>query len=94
MSAVWKVPIIMSAGVQTYELPAGAQVLHYGINFEASAGPDTMGLWFEVDPDEPTETRAFQLIGTRFDLPEDAVYIGTTVHKGGALILHCFEVQV
>jgi len=53
-------------------------------------------IWALCNPDAPTETRAFRLVGTghpiRYDVGIDYIYIGTFQLQRGSFVGHLFEV--
>lgn len=53
------------------EMPAGAAI----VQVSKQNGAPT--LWAVVDPDAPTETRAFEVLGTGWPFPPAAAYVGT-----------------
>lgn len=86
MRTVWKYPVQIT-DVFTLTMPRGAEILHVAMQFELPY------LWAWVNPDEPTETRTFAIVGTGNPAPEpdDSFYHGTFQHMGGQLIWHLFE---
>lgn len=89
---IWKftIPVNeLSASFTTrLRIPEGARLLHCAEQHGAVA------LWYEVDPEAPIGARGFQLFGTGtgpIDI-DRLVYVGTTSHYDGQLILHVYEV--
>lgn len=81
MKTVFKYEI--SAGPM--EMPKGSQVL----SFQDQRG--TLCLWALVDPEAPTQTRQFQVIGTGHEVDPNSSFIGTT--QVGPFVWHLFEVK-
>lgn len=70
-------------------IPSGAKILTVQAQFENPV------LWALVNPDSPVEQRFFRLVGTGFDIREDASrlnYINTFQIYGGDLVFHLFEI--
>lgn len=88
--AVWKWEIPLRT-VFTLDLPRGAELLTVQTQYAGGPG-ETPALWALVDPDAPTETRCFQLVGTGHrELGEERRYVGTFQLTGGSLVCHVFE---
>lgn len=70
--------------VQTIGMPAGAMVLHVGIQ------EGEIMLWAAVDPDRPTVGRNFAIVGTGqpCPTPAEAEYHGTVFD--GPFVWHIF----
>jgi hypothetical protein len=86
---IWKYAI--SGPVDSFEMPAGAQVLHV-----AMQGPQPC-LWALVDTEAPKVERLFKTYGTGQDIPfaVKGDYIGSYQMAGlfqEPLIFHVFEV--
>jgi hypothetical protein len=88
---VWKyaIPVVpSSATVPTVKaVPSGARFLHVAEQF------GDITLWFEVDPDAPKVRRGWLLVGTGHPFDEHLTYVGTTLHAGGSLVLHVYEIS-
>ena len=86
MKVIWKYGV-PDNGVIT--MPVGATILQVREQFE------NVCLWALVDPDEQQlELRRFILFGTGHPIPTGSlVYRGSAHLKGGALVLHVFELQ-
>ena len=72
------------------ELPQGAKILTVQ---EQHGKPQ---IWALVDPENPTETREFCVVGTGHPIDEDEVtldYIGTFQLFGGNFVGHLFEIR-
>lgn len=87
---VWKftVPVNVLSAMATnlVRIPKGARLLH-----AREQGKD-FAMWFEVDPDAPTEPHHYQLFGTGTGCPTRGVYVGTGVYAEGSLVIHVYEV--
>lgn len=85
MKYVYKYPIprIMDESI---EMPVGAKI----VRFDLQRGHFT--LWAEVPETDEVENRFFTVFGTGFLIPDDAVYIGTTMQNEGDFVWHCYEV--
>ena len=54
-------------------LPQESRVLHFGVQ------PDEgLVFWADVDTDAEVVDRVFQVFGTGWNVPDDALYVGTT----------------
>jgi len=87
MRRIFKYPLGIIGGIQQIEMPAGAQVLHFGRVAE------TTNLWVLVDMMKFTLPRRFIIYGTGHEFLEGAGehrYVGTITI--GAYVWHCFEV--
>lgn len=88
MKTIYKYPVPI-ADEPTIELPLSCTVLH----FAAQNGEPF--IWCLVEADEPrTIKRRFRLAGTGHPIEDrdEGRYIGTVHLRGGALVLHLFEV--
>lgn len=87
---VWKytIPVAPSSATvpNVHGVPSGARLLHVAEQF------GDITLWFEVDPDAPKVRRGWLLVGTGHSIDDHLTYVGTTLHRGGALVLHVYEV--
>ena len=80
---IWKFEIRPGEPV---EMPRNAEILTVQMQYGAPM------LWAIVDPDEITEYRSIQVIGTGHPLPDNPrKYIGTFQIDGGRFVLHVFE---
>jgi len=54
---------------------------------------DTPCIWASVDPDEPMQSRVFEIVPTGSAIPDYAKlnYLGTFQLLGGAIVFHVFE---
>jgi hypothetical protein len=86
MKQVWKFPLRM-AGAHTLKMPEGSEILCL------REQDDVPCLWALVDPSAPQERRHFLTYGTGHDMTTAGRYVGTTIHLGGTLVLHTFEVS-
>jgi hypothetical protein len=71
------------------QMPKGARLL------TAREQADEICVWAEVDTEQPTEQRHFQVFGTGHLMHEDMgtsrEYVGTAHLEGGALVFHVYE---
>lgn len=67
--------------VDTYE---GARFLHVANQREQ------ITVWAEVNPQAPRCARFLHVVGTGFDAPEDADYIGTALMASGTFVFHIY----
>jgi hypothetical protein len=79
---VWKIQTVLTSEA---ELPVGAKLVHHGVQ------DDQPTSWFEVDTEAPYEVRRFAAFGTGHTIPDGYHHIGTTLHNGGLLVLHVYE---
>jgi hypothetical protein len=88
---VWKftIPVsVMSASFTTLlRIPAGARYL------TCAEQGGSIALWYEIpDPNAEKVARRFQLFGTGTGpIGDHLIYVGTTLHAGGQLVLHVYE---
>ena len=68
---------------QEAAMPRGARIVH------AAEQDRSICLWAEVDEDEKTRVRLFQVFGTGHDIPENAAHRGT-VHMT-PFVWHVYE---
>jgi len=84
-SVIYKYEINPNAGMREQAIPRGAVFL----DFQNQGGELVM--WFEVDPDERADRRAFQLIGTgNFFDKKHLKYLATA--QDGPFVWHLYEV--
>lgn len=86
MRKVFKYEVLVQDGVQTFDMPEGAHVVH------VSDQRGQVCFWALVDPQAELVTRQFVIRGTGHDVPHGAQYIGSAMQLGGALVWHVFEV--
>jgi hypothetical protein len=87
MKVVYKEKLNRTAEPQDVVMASDAQVLHLADQH----GDPT--IWFLTDPGAPMATRRFQYFGTgHTEVPDDAVYVGTSFYSW--LVLHLFEIPV
>ena len=68
-------------------MPRGAEILFFGNQNGVPC------LWARVETDTAYLGRVFVVCGTgRPDA--DGKYIGSALFEGGALVLHCFEIEI
>jgi hypothetical protein len=85
---IWKYTLPITALTTVQWIPQGARFLAI-----APQG-DSIALWYEIpDPDAEKEKHGFQQFGTGASPIGDHLnYVGTTLHAGGQLVLHTYEV--
>jgi hypothetical protein len=87
MRTVWKYQLgfgsELTDGIEI-DIPHGARILMTGVQ------GGSLTLWAEVNSDSPTERRRFCLVGTGFEVPPSAVYLGT-VYPNSAYVFHVYE---
>jgi hypothetical protein len=90
MRTIWKFELFeMTAAVvphRVISIPADARLVAV-----AMQGPRIFG-WFVVDPSAPSEPRAYRVLGTGHDVPEDGTHVGSVFD--GPFVWHVFEVPV
>jgi hypothetical protein len=71
-----------------HHIPAGARFLTCAEQF------GDIALWYEIpDTDAEKIQHGYQIFGTGTGpIGEHLTYLGTTLHAGGALVLHIYEV--
>jgi hypothetical protein len=96
MKKIWKFTLDLANGVEhTLEIPRGSfrylkdQTYVMREDLEEGVMPK-IDTWWEVDTSQPTVEIKLQLIGTGFDIPEGAYYLGTAFPMSG-LVLHLYE---
>lgn len=74
--------------MQEIEMPIGAQIL------TIQKQQNDVCIWALVNPENNTEKRKFETIGTGWEIvqPEKRKYITTLQEMGGSLIWHYFEI--
>lgn len=89
MNAIWKYPLPVTWGRETFDItmPAGARIL------AMQTQNDAPHLWARVDPSMPPVSRSFRVFGTgdKFD-PGRYTYRGTW-QSSGYYVWHLFEEQ-
>lgn len=89
MTTIWKFPFHIRDTV-AIEMPRGATVLPHLEPARLEQGEPGLVIWAVVDPDQPTETRVFHVVGTGHPMPETPLnYIGSAL--AGPLVWHVFE---
>lgn len=89
MTRIYKYPLQPMGGVQSIEMPQGADIL------SVQAQNDRPTLWAAVNPDAPMESRRFVTAITGALIPDkedEAIYLGTVQLAEGTFVLHVFEV--
>lgn len=94
MRQVWKFPLFTGRDYRVdVEMPKGAQIVRFGVQYVGPLGDTPRQghptIWALVDPEQPTETRTFQVFGTGHDLPYGARYVGT--YDAEPFVWHWFE---
>ena len=71
---------------QEIKLPKGAKILTVQVQHNESF------MWIEIDPENDTESKYFEVFGTGHSMPEGKrIYIGTFQLHNGALVFHLYE---
>jgi hypothetical protein len=71
-TTIWKFPLQATRQDKAdVAMPIGAQIVRLAVQGRVAA------LWAIVDPEQPTETRTFQVFGTGHPLPPGARYVGS-----------------
>ena len=87
MKAIWK--YTLQPDNTTMEMPKGAKVLH------VDEQHGSICIWAEVDSEQPTEERKFEIFGTGHEMPSIKglfrKYVGTAKMQGGTFIFHVYE---
>lgn len=83
---IWKVAL--GAGTNKVRLPLAAKPLYI------REQNNELCLWFEVALIHITEPRHFEVIGTGWAVPDRGIYLGSGHLRGGALVLHVYEVPI
>jgi hypothetical protein len=80
--------ISLDVPVMTFDIPKGARFLH------AAEQHRKIAMWYEIpDPDAPKVLHRYALLGTGGWIADDSVYLATTLHYDGDLVLHLYEVK-
>jgi hypothetical protein len=87
---VWKFPFKYNEQIIELELPQNSRIIHTDHNNGEPC------IWALVNPDNPTEKRIFQLLGTgnetELDINQEQLnYIGTLKGVGNGIFIHVFE---
>ena len=91
MKTIWKYK--MEDLDDTFEMPGGATIKHFGVQREAS-GHLQFTFWAECLPGAPRIKRAFGVFDTGQDVPMEAVYHGTVQvpqTRSAELVYHLYE---
>lgn len=85
---VFRIPLESKSVDSTLDIPAGARFL------TCADQHDEIATWWEIpDVTAPTEPRRIQLFGTGTGpIGDHLTYLGTTLHTGGSLVLHLYQV--
>lgn len=94
MRQVWKFPLFTGRETRVdVEMPKGAQIVRFGVQYvgplDDAPRQGHPTVWAIVNPEQPTETRTFQVFGTGHDLPRGACHIGT--YDADPFVWHVFE---
>lgn len=82
-TSVHKYQLSEQANQTLVNMPAGAEILHFGLQREVPT------IWARVKADAERVTRTFQIFGTGQTIPPCAEYIGT--FHAGPFVWHVFE---
>lgn len=86
MTQVWK--FVVTDDVHGVAMPKGAKIL------TAHEQDGNICLWAEVQPNNESEFRYFEIFGTGHEMSaKDRQYIGTAFLMGGRLVFHVYEVK-
>lgn len=88
MKIVLKYPLSAGCVLQTVQIPAGAQIIH----FADQRGTPT--IWALADTTSPPVSfRTIAIVGTGQHFSHDGIakHAGTILLAGGDFVLHCFE---
>lgn len=92
MRTIWKYDLAVT-DVQKVSMPAGAILLHVGLQRENQGYDRTVTLWASVNSLAPKVERMFAVVGTGNPAPEpgadDAVYVGSVMD--GPFVWHVFD---
>ena len=81
---VFKYPLALSQAYHRLKMPKGAIIRH--------VGTQTLGfitMWAEIDREADEETRIFTIVPTGGDVPENSVYVGSTIDQ--PFVWHLYE---
>lgn len=84
-----------------YVVPVDDQRHTFELNDSVSGGPlhvqaageVTVEFWAEASDAFPAIKRAFQVFGTGHNLPDDAIWVGTSQRTPGGFVWHLYEVN-
>ena len=77
-----------------FTMPAGASPLPLVVNVQHSSVDERITFWAEVDTAQVDAVRKFAVYGTGHAIPQDSVYVGTTLLMGGRIVFHLYEIGV
>lgn len=84
MKTIWKYPFFGRPGDSILiEMPAEAEILRFALQ------ADTPTVWAAVSPNNAPVKRKFAVIGTGWEFPDNAAYLGTI--EQGPFVWHGFE---
>lgn len=91
MKTVWMIAIpinvLTASFTSVFDLPKSARFLH------CREQGSSLCAWFEVDTEEKTVRRSFQIFGTGTGPIENHLgYLGTGIFADGDLVLHLYQV--
>lgn len=88
MKKVWKFTLHVDDYEQVLVIPAGARFVTARYRHEPG---NFIDLWFEVNPEAPTEHRMFAVHGTGHPILDTETYVGTTFDDSLGLVWHVYE---
>jgi hypothetical protein len=83
MRTIWKYPIRLADGAQSFDLPIGAKVLRFAPQRRE------LQMWVELNPDLRLVPRSFAVFGTGHEIPRQAEHVGSC--EDGSFIWHLYE---
>lgn len=82
---VFKYPLSNASDIT--ELGLTGPVLHFAEQH------GRLVLWAEHDPKVEPVLRKFQIVGTGNPIPDNALFLGSTLTSGGFFVFHLYEVM-
>jgi hypothetical protein len=90
---VFRVFLVVGAAPKTFEMtgpPVHVEAARLGVG---PAAQHTVDVWYEHDDDMPEAPRTLQVFGTGHELPDGAVWRGTTARTDDGFIWHLYELE-
>ena len=87
----------MSRRMLQYEIPVNDEPHDFLVGEPvhiAAVRPSLVEFWAEWDDDVEEQRRTFQVFGTGYPLPHNAVWVGTTERTPEGLVWHLYELLV
>lgn len=86
MTKIYKFTLLHPSWTGILNIQRGAKFVYFDFQHKNPC------LWFEVDPDAPLERRAFEVVGTGFELPTGVHLASKQVEdKGMYWVWHLYE---